>query len=171
MKDQKSTPIKSGSNIKDQKLIDGVMVKEMDRHKDERGFFEELVRVNDPFFAEGFGQLSHSYMYSGVIKAWHIHKTQIDWWYVAHGDLKVALFDNREKSKTFRTLNELFMGEHGRNIMLKIPAGVAHGCKVVGKTAELFYVTSKVYNSEEEGRLPHDDPKIGYDWLKIPEIK
>jgi dTDP-4-dehydrorhamnose 3,5-epimerase len=151
--------------------INGVMIKEMDRHKDERGFFEELVRANDPFFAEGFGQLSHSYMYSGVIKAWHIHKTQIDWWYVARGDLKVALYDNRENSQTFKILNELFLGEHGQNIMLKIPAGVAHGCKVVSENAELFYITSKIYNPEEEGRLPHDDPKIGYDWMKIPEIK
>jgi dTDP-4-dehydrorhamnose 3,5-epimerase len=110
-------------------------------------------------------------MYSGVIKAWHIHKTQIDWWYVARGDLKVALYDNRENSQTFKILNELFLGEHGQNIMLKIPAGVAHGCKVVSENAELFYITSKIYNPEEEGRLPHDDPKIGYDWMKIPEIK
>lgn len=151
--------------MKDQSLIEGVVKQELKRHHDERGFFEELIRVSDDFFKEGFGQLSHSFMYPGVIKAWHIHKTQIDWWYVARGNLKVALFDMRQESETYKTLNEFFLGADRENIVLKIPAGVAHGCKVIGEAAELFYVTSSVYNPDEEGRIPHDDPKIGYDWL------
>lgn len=149
------------------KLIDGVEIKELVRHKDERGFFEELIKVTDDFFKEGFGQLSHSLMKQGVIKAWHIHKTQVDWWYAARGDLKVALFDLREESPTYCVLNEFFLGEHGENIILKIPAGVAHGCKAMGATTELFYVTSKTYDPKEEGRIPYDNPKIGYDWSKI----
>ena len=153
------------------RLIGGVFRKELIRHKDERGFFEELIRINDPIFEEGFGQLSHSYMYSGVIKAWHIHKTQIDWWFVGKGDLRVALFDLRKESETYKTLNEFILGENGENTILKIPPGVAHGCKVIGEAAELFYITSSVYNPEEEGRIPHDDKEIGYDWFKIPPIK
>ncbi len=154
-----------------QKFIDGVIIKDLIRHKDERGYFEELIRVDDGFFSEGFGQLSHSVMYPGIVKAWHIHKTQIDWWFVSRGTLRVALFDLRKESPTYNQLNELFMGENGQSIVLKIPAGVAHGCKAISGTCELFYVTSKTYDPAEEGRLPHDDPKIGYDWLKSPEIK
>lgn len=154
------------------KLIDGVLTKKLVRHYDERGFFEELIRVTDDFFKEGFGQLSHSLMYPKVIKAWHIHKTQIDWWFVASGTLKVALFDLRKNSVTFRQLTEMILGQNGENVILKIPAGVAHGCKVLGeKTVELFYITSKIYDPKEEGRLPHDDPQIGYDWLKGAPIK
>lgn len=156
---------------KNQKLIKGVVLKELDRHHDERGFFEELIRVNDEFFKEGFGQLSHSFMHPGVLKAWHIHKTQIDWWYVVRGDLHVGLYDKREKSPTFKILNEFLLGEHGQNVVLKIPAGVAHGCKVIGGPSELFYVTSSVYNTDEEGRIPHDDKDIGYDWINIPPLK
>ena len=74
-------------------MIDGVAVKELTTHRDERGFFRELVRVSDDFFAEGFGQWSHSLMYAGVIKAWHVHRKQVDWWYVCSGVLKVALYD------------------------------------------------------------------------------
>ena len=147
-------------------LINGVVIKELQRNRDERGFFEELIRVSDDFFQGGFGQLSHSYMTNGVIKAWHIHKTQIDWWYVAKGTLKVALFDLRGASMTHKKLNEFILGEKGLNVVLKIPAGVAHGCKAVGGS-ELFYVTSKTYNTAEEGRIPHDDKSIGYDWLSI----
>ncbi|OIO13946.1 hypothetical protein COV53_04305 [Candidatus Gottesmanbacteria bacterium CG11_big_fil_rev_8_21_14_0_20_37_11] len=149
-------------------LLKGVFVKKLIRNKDERGFFEELIRVSDDFFQEGFGQLSHSYMYPGVIKAWHVHKTQCDWWYVAKGHLRVALYDSRKDSETYGKLNEFEMGESGVNIVLKIPPGVAHGCKVTKGPAELFYVTSKIFNPDEEGRIPYDDKNIGYDWINIP---
>jgi dTDP-4-dehydrorhamnose 3,5-epimerase len=148
-------------------MIDGVMIKELTRHPDERGFFEEMIRVNDPFFTEGFGQISHSSMLPGVVKAWHIHKTQVDWWYVVRGTIKVAMYDMREQSKTYKELNELTVGaEEGKNKIIKIPAGVAHGLKVVEGPADLVYVTSSVYSKDEEGRIPHDDPNIGYDWVQ-----
>jgi dTDP-4-dehydrorhamnose 3,5-epimerase len=149
------------------KLIEGVMIKELVRHKDDRGFFEELIRKTDDFFKEGFGQLAHSFMHKGVIKAWHIHKTQIDWWYVSKGTLHVALYDMRKDSPTYGVLNTYTLGEGGRDIELKIPCGVAHGCKVISVESELFYVTSSVYNPDEEGRIPQDDQNIGYDWSKI----
>jgi dTDP-4-dehydrorhamnose 3,5-epimerase len=69
--------------------IDGVVARELVTHLDERGFFREIIRTTDDFFADGFGQWSHSLMYQGVIKAWHIHEKQVDWWYVASGVLKV----------------------------------------------------------------------------------
>jgi dTDP-4-dehydrorhamnose 3,5-epimerase len=151
--------------------IEGVEIKELVTHPDERGYFRELIRKTDPFFSEGFAQLSHSLMHPGVSKAWHIHKTQIDWWYVPVGVLKVALYDMRPDSPTRGVLQELFMGEdHGQRI-LKIPAGVAHGCKAIGGTAHLIYVTSNVYDTAEEGRISHDDPEIGYDWVSGPSIK
>ena len=158
-------PVRLGS-------IEGVVVQPLTRHADDRGYFEELIRVTDSFFAEGFGQLSHSKMFPGVVKAWHIHKTQIDWWYVAFGRLRVALHDLREGSPTFHTTQELQLGDDLPPAVLKIPAGVAHGCRAIGETpAHLFYVTSCTYDPLEEGRLPHDDPSIGYDWLSPPPIK
>ena len=87
-------------------MIDGVLIKDLVRHPDERGFFEEMIRKTDPFFEEGFGQVSHSFMVAGVVKAWHLHTTQTDWWYVVRGKIKVALYDTRETSKTYKELNE-----------------------------------------------------------------
>ncbi len=149
-------------------MIDGVVIKELARHPDERGFFEEIIRRSDLFFAEGFGQLSHSHMHEGVVKAWHIHATQIDWWFVVNGKVKVALYDKREHSKTHKELNEFTLGEDGgQTAVLKIPAGVAHGLKVLKGPADLIYVTSGEYNKEkEEGRIAYDDPTIGYDWVQ-----
>ncbi len=151
-------------------MIDGVATKQLVRHPDERGFFEELIRVSDPFFHEGFGQLSRSSMIGGVVKAWHVHKTQVDWWYVATGLVKVVLYDTREQSVTKDTLEEYMLGEGGRDIILKIPAGVAHGLKVLNGPAELMYVTSGEYRREEEGRIAYNDKTIGYDWVQGMEI-
>jgi dTDP-4-dehydrorhamnose 3,5-epimerase len=151
--------------------IEGVVIHPLTRHADDRGYFEEIIRVSDPFFTEGFGQWSHSKMFPGVIKAWHIHKTQIDWWYVGAGRLRVALHDRRPDSPTRGLTQELQMGDDLPPALLKIPAGVAHGCKVLGEQpAHLFYVTSLTYNPDEEGRIRYDDTEIGYDWLSPAPI-
>ncbi len=152
-------------------MIDGVAIKNLKTHRDERGYFREIIRATDDFFEEGFGQWSHSLMYSGVIKAWHIHKNQTDWWYVYTGVLKVALYDKRPKSSTCGQTMEIMLGENQDASVLKIPPGVAHGCKCISGPASLFYITSHTYNPQEEGRIPHDDSEIGYDWLEGPPIK
>ncbi len=152
-------------------MIQGVEIKELVTHPDERGFFREVIRKTDPFFGEGFGQWSHTKTYEGAAKAWHVHRKQIDWWYVAIGTIKVALYDTRQDSPTFSNTIELLMGEDHGPTVLKIPPGVAHGYKVIEGPAHLFYITSNTYDASDEGRIPYNDPKIGYDWTKGPEIK
>ena len=151
-------------------MIEGVEVKQLVTHRDERGFFREIARDTDGIIEEGWAQVSHSLMHHGVAKAWHVHTTQIDWWYVPAGDLKVGLYDTREGLPTKGQTDELFLGEHYDAQLLKIPAGVAHGCRVIGGTAHLIYLTSKTYDPDEEGRIPHDDAGIGYDWTAPPPI-
>ncbi len=152
-------------------MIDGVKIKELVRHPDERGYFEEIIRKNDDFFTEGFGQVSHSFMVAGVVKAWHVHKTQVDWWYIVKGKIHIALWDGRPESPTYKELNEYTLdSETGPNSVVKIPPGVAHGLKVISGPADLVYVTSGVYSKDEEGRIPYDDETIGYDWVQGMEI-
>ena len=151
-------------------MIDGIVLKELKTYPDERGFFREIIRVSDDFFGEGFGQFSHSLMYPGVIKAWHIHKTQVDWWYVPVGNIKVGLHDKRVDSVTKGKTQVVLLGENYGQKVLRIPPGVAHGCRVLDAVAHLLYITSKTYDPAEEGRIDHDDPEIGFDWLAGPEI-
>jgi dTDP-4-dehydrorhamnose 3,5-epimerase len=147
-------------------MITGVMVKKLVRHPDERGYFEELIRITDTFFAEGFGQLSHTFMVKGVVKAWHVHKTQTDWWFCATGKIKMALYDLRKDSPTYKELNEFILGNEPDNIIVKVPSGVAHGMKVLEGPCHFVYATSGTYDSTEEGRVPYNDPDIGYDWVQ-----
>ena len=152
-------------------MIEGVLFKNLATCADERGYFREVIRSTDEFFHEGFGQLSHSFMYQGVIKAWHHHRTQTDWWYVVSGVLRVGLCDIRPESPTYRGISDFLLGDLQPAQVVKIPPGVAHGCKVIQGPAHLLYVTSSVYNPDDEFRIAHDSPEIGYDWLKGPEIK
>lgn len=152
-------------------MIHGVEVKELVTHHDERGFFREVIRKSDAIFPEGFGQWSHTVSYQGVAKAWHVHCKQTDWWYVAAGVIKVALYDTRPDSPTHGELQELLMGDEQPPIVLKIPPGVAHGYRVLSGPAHVFYIVSHEYDGTDEGRIPHDDPTIGYDWTAGPEIK
>ncbi len=152
-------------------MINGVVVKNLITNTDERGFFREIIRSTDDLFKEGFAQWSHSMMYPGVIKAWHIHKKQVDWWYVLNGVLKVALYDTRADSSTNKEIMEIVMGDNHPAAILRIPSGVAHGCKCVLGPANLLYITSRIYDPSDEGRIPYNDPKINYDWEKGPAIK
>ena len=152
-------------------IIEDVVVKDLKTHTDERGFFRELIRVTDDFFSAGFGQWSHSLMFDGVIKAWHMHQIQTDWWYVVSGVLRVGLCDMRADSPTYKTVMDFLMGDLQPASVIKIPPGVAHGCETIQGPVNLFYVTSHVYNPDDEVRLSYDDPAIDFDWLKGPAIK
>ena len=151
-------------------MIDGVILKELITHTDERGFFRELIRLTDGFFSAGFGQLSHSLVYPGVIKAWHAHKVQTQWTYVATGLLKVVLHDGRPGSPTYRETMEFLAGDNQPAYVYSFPPGVVHGYRCLHGPAHVFYLTSGVYDLSDEERFPHNDPRIGYDWLKETAI-
>jgi len=151
--------------------IKDVEIKELQTYTDERGFFRELIRTSDNFFSAGFGQWSQSLMFDGVIKAWHLHNIQTDWWYVVNGVLRVGLCDLRTDSPTYKTVMDFLMGDLQPPRIIKIPPGVAHGCKTIQGPVNLFYLTSHVYDPDDEIRVLYNDPEIDFDWLKGPEIK
>lgn len=151
--------------------IEGVAFKDLVTNTDERGLFRELIRSTDEFFSEGFAQWSQSVMFYGVTKAWHLHRQQIDWWYVATGVLRIGLADTRPDSPSFKRTMDFMMGDLQPARILRIPPGVAHGCKVIQGPATLFYITSRIYDPDDELRIPYDTPEIDFDWLKGPVIK
>lgn len=152
-------------------MIEGVVLKELVTHLDQRGFFREIIRRTDDFFTEGFAQWSHSLMFDGVIKAWHFHHIQTDWWYVCSGVLRVGLCDMRKDSPTYKKTMDFLMGDLQPAQILKVPPGVAHGCNTVQGPVNLFYVTSHIYNPDDEVRMPYNDPGIDFDWMAGPPIK
>jgi dTDP-4-dehydrorhamnose 3,5-epimerase len=152
-------------------MIEGVEFKQLISHTDERGFFSELLKKDDHILNEGLGQISHSLVFSGVVKAWHGHVKQTQWNYVVNGLIYVVLFDFREKSITYKKTMKFLIGDFQKSQIYKIPPGVLHGYKCLSGPMNIIYFTSEQYDLDDEIRISHDDPKIGFDWLNIFKIK
>lgn len=144
--------------------IPGVEIAELVTHRDQRGFFREIARTAQPLFAEGVAQFSHSLMYTGVIKAWHLHRKQIDWWYVAAGVVRLGLCDLRPDSPTYKATADVLLGDHQPARLVKVPVGVAHGCRCLQGPASLLYLQNNVYDPDDVEKLPLDHPDIHFDW-------
>jgi len=148
-------------------LIEGVRLAVAALWPDDRGYFLEVLRSGEGLvqdFALGQMQVSCAYSYPGTIKAFHYHQLQTDYWTVPAGMLQVALVDLRRQSPTFGRKNTLYVGV-ARPWQILVPAGVAHGYKVIGTQAALMvYATDRIYNPLDEGRIPFNNSQIAYDW-------
>ena len=110
-------------------MIDGVKIVELATHEDERGFFREIFRFSEQFGDVPVGQLSHSLVKKGVIKAWHGHVYQSQWNYVISGQIKVVLYDNRKDSSTYKKTMKFVAGDGAKPLAYFFPPGVLHGYK------------------------------------------
>lgn len=146
-------------------MIDGVKVKQLVRHLDDRGFFQEILRDDEGLLTR-FGQASMSKTYPGVIKAFHYHEKQDDLWFFPSGNAQVVLHDLRPESPTYRQTDVFYMGEDNP-ILLLVPHLVAHGYRALGEEhAVIIYFTTEHYDPKDpdEKRISYDDPSIGFDW-------
>ena len=150
-------------------MIEGVHLKKLAVHSDDRGILMEVLREEDPGFAP-IKQTTYTEAYPGVIKAFHWHRRQWDMWFFVSGMAQVVLYDLRPESPTHRQTDVVIMGERAPGL-LAIPIGVAHGYRVLGnKPAGLLYHTTEAYDpaDPDEERIPFDDPTIGFDWTTRP---
>lgn len=148
-------------------LIADVQIKPFSLWPDDRGYFLEVARMHQGLVADfpaESTQVSAALNYPGIIKAFHFHKFQTDFWVPSCGLLQVTLVDLRLSSRTYGVKNTLYVGNL-RPWQILIPPGVAHGYKVIGETPSvLVYVTNRTYDPSDEGRIPHNDTAIAYDW-------
>lgn len=157
--------LKKDKPITKAKLIDGVVVKQLKRIPDERGFLMEILRDDDDFY-EKFGQAYVTAVYPGVVKGWHYHREQVDHFTGLRGMTKVVLYDSREDSPTHGMVNEFFLGEQNP-ILVRIPNYVLHGMKGIGTEMGMILNIPTVhyhYTDPDEYRVHPHDNDIPYDW-------
>ena len=145
--------------------IDGVAVVPLRRHNDDAGAMTELARLTrgSPAGFEGFeiAQINYSVLEPRVLKAFHVHARQTDLWFVPPEDrVLLVLVDVRDGSPTARHVMRMTLGD-GTSALVRIPPGVAHGCKNLGdRTARVVYLTDVPFSPDpqttDEGRLPCD---------------
>lgn len=146
-------------------MIKGVEIKKLKVISDSRGFLMEMLRCDDELF-EKFGQVYLSVCRPKIVKGWHYHKKQTDYFIVVKGNAKVVLYDAREGSDTKGMVQEVFMGEDNP-LLLKIPKYVLHGITPVGnEPTYLINCPTEPYDykNPDEYRVNFKSKKIPYDW-------
>lgn len=149
------------------KLIDGVKTRLLKVNVDERGRLAEILRSDSDIF-EKFGQVYFTTAYPGVVKAWHYHKIQTDFFFCIKGMTKLVLYDNRPKSPTYKMINEFFTGEN-QPLLVVIPPEVYHGFKAISTEESLMInIPTETYNYDnpDEYRLEPHTGEIPYDWAR-----
>lgn len=137
--------------IEDVRLIDLVA------HTDNRGWLTELLRCDDEHFV-GFGQLYVVTNFQrNVVRAFHMHRRQDEFFFVTGGVIQFVLVDERPDSATHKTLN-CFVLTSERPRALFVPRRVQHGSMALTDGAQLVAVTTEPYNraSPDEVRAPVD---------------
>ena len=146
-------------------MIDGVQTKTLLSRPDERGRLWEILRCDDVIF-QRFGQVYVTTAYPGVVKAWHAHRKQTDFFTVLSGMAKFVLFDMREDSTSQGEIQEFYLGRDHLEL-ITIPPGVYHGFKCIGDSEVMaLNCPTEAYNADspDELRLPSDSDQIPYDW-------
>lgn len=142
----------------------GVMALSLTKHRDDRGFFMEIVRLAS-LRSYGFTaqQVSVSATAAGIVKAFHFHQHQSDLFCPISGAFRIVLIDARA-GPTFGHGYSAYTDVE-RPMALHIPAGVAHGYQVLGKEPGLMlYVTNREYDPSDEHRAAWNDARIGFPW-------
>ena len=137
---------------------------------DERGYFMESF--NEKIFQKAIGSDIHfvqdnqSFSSKGVLRGLHYQvgeHVQSKLVRVLTGSVLDVAVDIRPDSKTYgQHIAEILSAENQKQLF--VPAGFAHGFKVLSDTATLFYKCDNFYNKESEGGIIFNDPTLNIDW-------
>ena len=157
--------------------IEGVRTLKLARITDDRGFFLEIFRAKsnhaggrelaDFFSGVDVAQMNFSIVdASDHIKGLHYHLKQDDIWFVPPpSKAKFVFFDVRKSSPTFGKTQVVVAGG-GQDLLVRIPAGVAHGYRPLTNPCALMYFVTETFDpaSPDELRIPWDHPAVKDLW-------
>lgn len=130
---------------------------------DDRGAVFHMLRNDDKEF-EKFGEIYFSQVRSGVVKAWHLHSKMTLNYYLVTGTVRLALFDDRKSSPTYKKIQEIFLDESDSKLV-QIPPGVWNGFKGLSPNPALIAnCATEPHSADEITRRPFDDPYFEYSW-------
>jgi dTDP-4-dehydrorhamnose 3,5-epimerase len=130
-------------------MIDGVIIKELKKYEDDRGWLTEIYRVDEDNFQSVMGYASHTKY--GIVRGPHEHKHQADFFiFQGPGDFDLHLWDNRAESKTFGNYSRLSVG-FSNPVSVYVPKGVVHGYKSISLEGSFsINLPDKLYKGENK---------------------
>jgi len=160
--------------------LEGLAVRDLEKHVDERGFFAEILRNDwkELIHKDNVAQTSLSMSQPGVVRAWHRHaRGQVDYIIVIEGTVRIAIYNDLSGSSTHGTVEDIIVS--GEKLQaVRVPGHYWHGTKNIGDKPSLtLYFCTKLYNhaDPDEERRPWNDSSIidprtnkPYDWEILP---
>jgi dTDP-4-dehydrorhamnose 3,5-epimerase len=148
--------------------LNGMFVLEPRVFGDERGFFLESYNervMAELGISEKFVQDNHSCSSRNVLRGLHyqLKHPQGKLVRVVEGEILDVGVDLRRSSESFgRWESVRLSGENKR--MLWLPAGFAHGFRVISEKAHVLYKATDFYSPENERTLAWNDPDLQINW-------
>ncbi len=113
--------------------INGVIIKDLIKFEDCRGWLIELFR-KDMIEEDVFPQMSYiSLTLPGIVRGAHEHAEQTDYFcFAGPSSFRLVLWDNRKESATYKNKTILNINERNPKIVI-VPPGIAHAYKNIGE--------------------------------------
>ena len=154
----------------------GVFIVDVDRHKDNRGFFARMFCQNE-FVAHGLKPLVAqgnigSNRRRGTVRGMHFQfppAAETKYVRCVRGAVLDIIVDLRPESPTY--LQHVAVELSARNQRgIYIPERFAHGYQTLEDDTDTLYMVGEFYTPGVEGGLRHDDPSLGLRWPLPVEV-
>ena len=104
--------------------MEGLEIRELPVHKDQRGWLAEIIRDDETTFRPVMSYLSMTR--PGLLRGPHEHREQVDF-FCFIGKFRLYIWDNRNDSPTY--LEKKIIDTKGVPTVAIVPAGVVHAYK------------------------------------------
>lgn len=145
-----------------------VLLIEVDKYLDDRGFFIESFNTKKFGLEYDFVQDNHSMSSKGVLRGLHyqINHPQGKLVRCISGTIYDAIVDLRKSSETF---GQWFGVQLNRpEVQLWVPPGFAHGFYTISEKAHVTYKTTDYYYPKHDRTLLWNDLDINWNILEEP---
>ncbi|MBU1063073.1 dTDP-4-dehydrorhamnose 3,5-epimerase family protein [Patescibacteria group bacterium] len=145
-------------------MINGVIVKKINKYEDERGWLAEIYRDDEINIQPVMGYISFTKM--GVVRGPHEHIEQADGFvFVGPGNFELHLWDRRSDSSTNGEYLKIEVGENNP-VLVIVPPGVVHGYKCISELGSYsINLPNKLYRGK--GKIEKVDE---IRWENNPEL-
>jgi dTDP-4-dehydrorhamnose 3,5-epimerase len=142
--------------------IKDVVIRELRKFTDERGWLAEIFR-HDDLAAEFHPTMAYiSVTLPGVTRGPHEHADQADLFcFIGPSNFRIRMWDNRPDSATYRRMTTLVAGEDDPRTII-IPKGVVHAYRNIGAgPGVVINCPNRLYMGEDKGEpideIRHED--------------
>ncbi len=141
--------------------IAGLTLTPLREIRDDRGAVLHMLRADAPEF-DGFGECYFSEVAPGAVKAWKMHRRQIQNLAVPVGRVRFVIYDDRDSSGTRGRLEALDLGRPDAYLRLRIPPMLVYGFACIGATPALVVnCASMPHDPSESESLRPEVPADG----------